>query len=160
MPSQNTLNPAAQIPEPTTPQGPPPGPIPMGYLPSQAKGEETSPTAQPEVQDNNSSTLSNTAPPSQDSQVPPPPPQRKRTPPQQIPIKEQNGQVEHQEKKCEPEQKSEPTRKPSSEKAAAEDANIRKTSGHENKSTKEPVVNFIPIKVEHQEKKCEPEQKS
>merc|ERR1712013_524744 len=142
MPSQNTLNPASQVPEPTTPQGPPPGPIPMGYLPSQEKEKETSPAAQPDVQTDHKSN----GPSMQDSKTPPPPPQRMKTPPQQIPIKEQNGQSDHQEKKCEPAQKSEAPRKTSLEK---EDVNSRKPSNNESKSTKEPVVNFIPIKVEH-----------
>jgi len=145
MPSQNTLNPASQIPEPTTPQGPPPGPIPMGYLPSEEKEKETSPAAQPEVQTDHKST----GPPIQDSKTPPPPPQRMRTPPQQIHIKEQNGLADHQEKKCEPVQKSEAPRKISSERSTGEEANTRKPSNNESKPTKEPVVNFIPIKVEH-----------
>jgi len=145
MPSQNTLSPTDQIPEPTTPQGPPPGPIPMGYLPTQVKEEEASPIAQ----DDNKNCPSTNGPSKQESQQPPPPPQRMRTPPQQIPLKEQNGQPDLQEKKSEPAQNSEAPRKASSDKAAAGDANSRKPSNNENKATKDPVVNFIPIKVEH-----------
>lgn len=145
MPSQNTLSPTDQIPEPTTPQGPPPGPIPMGYLPTQVKEEEASPIAQ----DDNKNCPSTNGPSKQESQQPPPPPQRMRTPPQQIPLKEQNGQPDLQEKKSEPAQNSEAPRKESSDKATAGDANSRKPSNNENKSTKESVVNFIPIKVEH-----------
>eukprot|EP00090_Calanus_glacialis_P000670 TRINITY_DN10444_c0_g1_i1.p1 TRINITY_DN10444_c0_g1~~TRINITY_DN10444_c0_g1_i1.p1 ORF type:complete len:668 (-),score=164.87 TRINITY_DN10444_c0_g1_i1:987-2990(-) len=130
--------PAEQVKEPTTPLGPPPGPIPMGYLPSQMKEDEASPVPPP-------STNGPSAPESQ----PPPPPQRNRTPPQQIPLKEQNGQTDPQEKKCENIPKPEAPRKTSAEKATAGDATLRKPSNTENKAAKEPVVNFIPIKVEH-----------
>jgi len=48
-PSQTSLQPAQQVAEPTTPQGPPPGPIPMGYVPSnhESTEEPTSPVAAP-----------------------------------------------------------------------------------------------------------------
>merc|ERR1711970_302372 len=40
-------------------------------------------------------------------------------------------------------------RKISSERSTGEEAYTRKPSNNESKPTKEPVVNFIPIKVEH-----------
>jgi len=151
MPSQDTLTPPVEIKEPTTPLGPPPGPIPMGYMPSQVKDETASPEAPPaapvpkQVEEAKSST---NGPTLQESQ-PPAPPQRNRTPPQQIPLKEQNGPTAPQEKKCDAKPKTEPPRKISAEKVSTGDTNLRKPSNTENKTAKEPVVNFIPIKVEH-----------
>merc|ERR1712123_545805 len=132
--------------EPTTPIGPPPGPIPMGYLPSQMQEEETSPVVPPVVPADSKTNAATNGPSTTEPQAPAPP-QRMRTPPQQIPVKEQNGQTDPQEKKCEAMHKAEAPRKTSAEKATAGDT--RKPSNSENKATKEPVVNFIPIKVEH-----------
>eukprot|EP00092_Neocalanus_flemingeri_P005219 GFUD01005612.1.p1 GENE.GFUD01005612.1~~GFUD01005612.1.p1 ORF type:complete len:686 (-),score=125.74 GFUD01005612.1:1051-3108(-) len=150
-PSQNTLAPTVETPEPTTPLGPPPGPIPMGYMPSQVKEQTPSPVVPPEVPillpcapkivvDAKAST---NGPAVHDPQ-PPAPPLRNRTPPQQ------NGPITPQEKKVDSKPKTEPTRKMSDEKASTGDATLRKPSNTENKTNnKDPVVNFIPIKVEH-----------
>jgi len=138
--------PPTQVQEPTTPLGPPPGPIPMGYLPSQMQEEETSPVVPPVVPADSKTNAATNGPSTTEPQAPAPP-QRMRTPPQQIPVKEQNGQTDPQEKKCEAMHKAEAPRKTSAEKATAGDT--RKPSNSENKATKEPVVNFIPIKVEH-----------
>eukprot|EP00092_Neocalanus_flemingeri_P104974 GFUD01134497.1.p1 GENE.GFUD01134497.1~~GFUD01134497.1.p1 ORF type:complete len:555 (+),score=173.63 GFUD01134497.1:54-1718(+) len=54
------------------------------------------------------------------------------------------------QKKVDSKPKTEPTRKMSDEKPATGDATLRKPSNTENKTNnKDPVVNFIPIKVEH-----------
>lgn len=114
-------NPERQIPEPTTPQGPPPGPIPMGYLPKDK-----------EEQDLNMNSSNPTA-----KEEPPAPPQRNRTLPQQnIGGKDQERNEEN-------------TKKEEAADSATAAAAIRKPSNPESKQSKEPVVNFIPIKVEH-----------
>jgi len=145
VPSQNTLSPTEEIQEPTTPQGPPPGPIPMGYMPMSSQGEEETPS--PDSQAADTKVFSNG--PTIIEPQPPAPPQRNKTPPQQIPLKDQTVPPAPQEKKQEAKQQSEPPRKTSTEKVGIDDANSRKPSNTDNKTSKEPVVNFIPIKVEH-----------
>lgn len=124
--------------EPTTPLGPPPGPIPMGYTPSEVAGQPQGDLLKPDQVPAEPTTPQGPPPgpipmgwvPRDDLQVEPPPevqqppvpPQRHRTPPQppQQPPPEQ------------PPSKAEPARKTSSEK----------------ESRKDPVVNVIPIKVD------------
>jgi len=125
--------------EPTTPMGPPPGPIPMGYTPSLADSNELKPeltVAEP--------TTPQGPPPGpipmgylprddleeqpQDVQQPPVPPQRQRP---------QQPQPSPSPQPPEPKQAS---RKSSNE------AGSRKSS--ESESKKDPLVNVIPIKVD------------
>lgn len=95
--------------EPTTPQGPPPGPIPMGYLPTNQS--ENPPAEVQSTQPCDSTPNQNSEESSHPTPVPPPPPIRNKVAPSS----------DHQE--CLPE--SQPSSKP-----------------------QEPVANFIPIKVE------------
>lgn len=103
--------------EPTTPLGPPPGPIPMGYLPTNASSQDPIP-------------------------VPPPPPQRQR-----VLVKEQlvvptpegdpvNGGTPLEAKR----------RSPSPNPTAAN--HKTRTLDKERKTSAEPVVNVVPIRVE------------
>jgi len=141
LPSQTTLAPAGPLQEPTTPQGPPPGPIPMGYLPSEVKD-----SAEPVAVENNAEATNASL--SQESQ-PPAPPQRNKSPPQQVPVKNQTELVDAAEKKGESRPNTEAMRKKSGESTNVADEALRKSSNGESKTSKEPLVNFIPIKVEH-----------
>jgi len=94
--------------EPTTPQGPPPGPIPMGYLPTNQS--ENPPAEVQSTQPCDSTPNQNSEESSHPTPVPPPPPIRNKVPPSS-------------DQECLPE--SQPSSKP-----------------------QEPVANFIPIKVE------------
>jgi len=123
--------------EPTTPLGPPPGPIPMGYTPLEVAGQPQDLLLKPDQVPAEPTTPQGPPPgpipmgwvPRNDLQVepqevqePPVPPQRHRTPPQPS-----------QQPPEQPPSKAEPARKTSSE----------------NESRKDPVVNVIPIKVDH-----------
>merc|ERR1740128_1043469 len=99
MPSPNTLTPAEDTKEPTTPQGPPPGPIPMGYLPSEVNKETNGPLVPPTTNEVDANVT--TKAPTVKELQPPAPPQRNRTPPQQIPLKEENGMGVPQHSKSE-----------------------------------------------------------
>merc|ERR1712087_1034934 len=118
----------------------PPGPIPMGYLPSEVKD-----SAEPVAVENNAE--SSNASLSQESQSPAPP-QRNKSPPQQVPVKNQTELVDAAEKKGESRPNTEAMRKKSGESTNVADEALRKSSNGENKTAKEPLVNFIPIKVE------------
>lgn len=124
--------------EPTTPQGPPPGPIPMGYVPSHP--------------------LATGGEPGQEVQ-PPPPPQRNRVPGQQLP-----GPAQEQLMTAPPEESDAvngkavdaiPNQRRSTEspttpvQQAATQAQRTRTLDKERKaSTEPPTVNVVPIKVE------------
>jgi len=117
--------------EPTTPQGPPPGPIPMGYVPSH-------PLATPE--------------PVQEVQ-PPPPPQRNRIP-CQLPAKEQlmtapaeNDAVNGKAVDAIPNQRRS-TESPTPVQAATAAQRTRTLDKERKASAEPPTVNVVPIKVE------------
>lgn len=117
--------------EPTTPQGPPPGPIPMGYVPSHPL---TTPEPVQEVQ-------------------PPPPPQRNRIP-GQLPAKEQlmtapaeNDAVNGKAVDAIPNQRRS-TESPTPVQAATSAQRTRTLDKERKASAEPPAVNVVPIKVE------------
>jgi len=130
--------------EPTTPLGPPPGPIPMGYVPPaqdllkpepQPPAEPTTPLGPPPgpipmgyVPREDGQPC---PPEDQEDSGPPVPPQRHRSPPQPQP-----ASIQPQEPSA--------SRKSSSEKPP--DVGSRKSSDSDGR--KDPVVNVIPIRVE------------
>merc|ERR1711963_744114 len=111
--------------EPTTPQGPPPGPIPMGYVPNQT---QSVPDAQTQ---------------------PPPHPQRTKSSSQvhnnlkeQLTVPQENSGEETAGKSVESKKRSpSPSQPPSSTQKTG-------TLEKEKKGSAEPVVNVVPIKVE------------
>merc|ERR1711963_315857 len=120
-----TLQPPEPPPEPTTPQGPPPGPIPMGYVPNQT---QSVPDAQPQ---------------------PPPPPQRTKS----------SSQVHNNLK----EQLSVPQEHSAEDGTKSREAGSKRspspcqppcppqrtgTMEKDRKGSTEPQVNVVPIKVE------------
>lgn len=129
------------VPEPTTPMGPPPGPIPMGYLPPQQQTlKPEQPTAEP--------TTPQGPPPGpipmgfvpreeasdlNEPDQPPVPPQRHRTP---------------NPTPAQPQDTVQPQRK------------ISEASDQEPEHRKSPVVNVIPIKVDQGKKDASPKQSS
>jgi len=131
--------------EPTTPLGPPPGPIPMGFVPPapqdllrpepQPPAEPTTPLGPPPGpipmgyvprEDGQGQPQED-----QEDSAPPVPPQRHRSPPQP-----QSASIQPQEPPA--------SRKSSSEKSA--EVGSRKSSDSDGR--KDPVVNVIPIRVE------------
>jgi len=130
---------AVAVPEPTTPMGPPPGPIPMGYLPSQQQqqllkpdqpqAEPTTPQGPPPgpipmgyVPREQGAEESHC--PEQTSPAPPVPPQRHRT------SSQSQSQAEEQPRKI------------SGDQEQAETGDQRRSS---------PVVNVVPIKLDQRD---------
>merc|ERR1719225_1627915 len=132
--------------EPTTPLGPPPGPIPMGYVPPahqdllrpepQPPAEPTTPLGPPPGPIPMGYVPREDGQPcpqeDQEDSAPPVPPQRHRSPPQP------------QSASIQPQEPHPASRKSSSEKSA--DVGSRKSSDSDGR--KDPVVNVIPIRVE------------
>merc|ERR1712233_268502 len=119
-----TLQPPDAPPEPTTPQGPPPGPIPMGYVPNQT---QSVPDAQTQ---------------------PPPPPQRTKSSSQvhnnlkeQLTVPQENSGDEASKSVEGKKRSPSPSQLPSSTQKTG-------TLEKERKGSAEPVVNVVPIKVE------------
>ena len=119
-----TLQPPEPPQEPTTPQGPPPGPIPMGYVPNQTQSA-----------------------PDPQSQ-PPPPPQRTKSSSQvhnnlkeQLTVPQGDEVSKSVDGEAGKKRSSSPSQPPCSSQKTG-------TMEKEGKGSTEPQVNFVPIKVE------------
>ena len=139
--------------EPTTPLGPPPGPIPMGYTPSDSlrppapAGEPTTPVGPPP------GPIPMGYLPSQEAQQLPQPAEALEAPappapppvPPVPPVPPLRIRTPPQSEQ--PPAKQEPYRKPSAEKPGLHDREHRKVSDS-SEQRKDPLANVIPIKIE------------
>jgi len=129
--------------EPTTPLGPPPGPIPMGYTPFDSL------KPQPSVQGGEPTTPVGPPPgpipmgylPSQQPHL------HQQTEELDVPVPPLRNRTPPQPEQTPVPGKQEPARKPSAEKSGPSDNSQRKVS-ESSENRKDPLVNVIPIKIE------------